>query len=297
MSLVHRYLEPKLIERLNQLQLSARSVVEGTTVGLHRSPVKGASIEFRQHRFYVPGDEPRRLDWRVLGRTDRPYIKEYDEETNLRCALMVDCSGSMNYGSNRPRGSKFAFAGKLAASLAYLMLGQTESVGFAGFTRGIDHWLAPHAGTQQLARIIETLERLNAAGASDPGAAMHAVAERLDRRALTIVISDFFSPVHQLREGFAHLRHSRNEVIALRILDPDEVEFPFRRWSRFNGLEAEKPYLCEPAMVRKQYMENFNAHAEMLRQACRAVRVELHTFMTDKPLEDTLANFLMRRAS
>lgn len=296
MSLVQRYLEPKLIERLNQLQVSARNVVEGATVGLHRSPVKGASIEFRQHRFYVPGDEPRRLDWRVLGRTDRPYIKEYDEETNLRCALMLDCSGSMSYGTQRKHGAKFLFGAKLCASLAYLMLGQTESVGFAGFTRGMDYWLAPHAGTAQLARIIESLERLTPAGASDPGAAMNAVAERLERRSLAIVVSDFFSPVHRIREGLAHLRHRRHEVIALRVLDPDEVEFPFRRWSRFNGLEAERPYLCEPSMVRKRYLENFNAHAEALKGACRAMHVEYHTFMTDKPLEDTLATFLLRRA-
>src|ERR1700722_9667233 len=131
MSLVTRFLEPQLVERLNHLQLSARRVVEGSISGQHRSPVKGASVEFRQHRFYTPGDEPRRLDWRVLGRTDRPYIKEYDEETNLRCVLLLDCSGSMAYG--RPDKTKFDYAARLAASLAYLMLGQTESVGLGLF--------------------------------------------------------------------------------------------------------------------------------------------------------------------
>src|SRR5213592_3973519 len=127
MSFVTRYLEPALVERLNYLQVTARSVVEGATTGQHRSPVKGASVEFRQHRFYVPGDEPRRLDWRVLARTDRPYIKEYDEETNLRCLLLVDGSGSMSYGG--AGNTKFDYAAKLVAALAYLMLGQTESVG------------------------------------------------------------------------------------------------------------------------------------------------------------------------
>src|SRR5437763_12766382 len=127
MSFVTRYLEPALVERLNHLQLSARKVVEGTLTGQHRSPVKGASVEFRQHRFYVPGDEPRRLDWRVLGRTDRPYVKEYDEETNLRSVLMLDASGSMNYRGEI--GSKFDYGTKLLASFAALMLGQSESVG------------------------------------------------------------------------------------------------------------------------------------------------------------------------
>src|SRR5688500_7490433 len=174
MSFVSRYLEPNLIERLNHLQLSARSVVEGSIVGAHRSPVKGASVEFRQHRFYTPGDEPRRLDWRVLGRTDRPYIKEYDEETNLRCLLMLDESGSMAYagadagkagptstsaggGAGAEAGSKFDYAARLAASLAYLMLGQTESVGLSLFGPRVQQWLVPRSGTAQLSRLIDLL--------------------------------------------------------------------------------------------------------------------------------------------
>src|SRR5438552_14435163 len=144
MAHVGRLLEPELVERLNQLQITARSVVQGNTAGLHRSQLKGASVEFRQHRFYVPGDDPRRLDWRVLGRTDRPYIKEYDEETNLRCVLMLDFSGSMGYGDGKKTGSKFDYAASLAVSLAYLMLGQTESVGLCLFQKKINSWLAPH---------------------------------------------------------------------------------------------------------------------------------------------------------
>ena len=193
MNLVSRYLEPGLVERLNQLQLSARSVVEGSTIGLHRSPVKGASIEFRQHRFYVPGDEPCRLDWRVLGRTDRPYIKEYDEETNLRALLMLDCSGSMAYGGKA--GSKFDFAARFAAALAYLMLGQTESVGLALMSRKVSEWLAPHGGPTQLSRVIDILERAAPTGPATLGNALHECADRLDRRALVIVLSDLHVPV------------------------------------------------------------------------------------------------------
>src|SRR3954452_10693374 len=139
MTFVSRYLEPALIERLNHLQLSARQVVEGSISGLHRSPVKGASVEFRQHRFYTPGDEPRRLDWRVLARTDRPFVKEYDEETNLRCVMVLDRSGSMSY-AGAGRSSKFDYAARIVASLAYLMLGQTESVGFALAGRRLEDW-------------------------------------------------------------------------------------------------------------------------------------------------------------
>src|SRR5947199_2356692 len=182
---VSRFLDPATIERLNQLQVFARSVVEGNVLGQHRSPVKGASIEFRQHRFYAPGDEPRRLDWRVFARTDRPYIKEYDEETNLRCVLLLDRSGSMGYRGKS--GSKFDYAARLAVAMSYLMLGQTESVGLAVFGSEIEHWLAPRAGTQQLSRMIDVLDRLEPQGKSDVGLAMRETAERLERRALVIV--------------------------------------------------------------------------------------------------------------
>ena len=293
MSFTSRYLDPLLIERLSHLQLSARSVVAGSTIGRHRSPVKGASVEFRQHRPYVPGDEPRRLDWRVLGRTDRPYIKEYDEETNLRCLVLLDGSGSMAYG--RKTGTKFDHAAGLAASLAYLMLSQTESVGLAIFRKRIDAFLAPRGGRGQLARFIDVLERSNPRGESSLAHALHDAGNRLDRRALIVVISDFITPIDRFREGMAHLRHDRHEIIALRVLDRDESEFPFRRWSRFRGLEGEKAQLCEPALARKTYLENFHRHKEELEAQCQALHVELHEFQTDVTLVDALGRFLRGR--
>ena len=308
MGFVTRYLEPALVERLNHLQVSARSVVEGAVTGAHRSPLKGASVEFRQHRFYTPGDEPRRLDWRVLGRTDRPYIKEYDEETNLRCVLVLDESGSMAYGAEAPgaapaaaatgveAGSKFEYAAKLVASLAYLMLGQTESVGLALFGGRVQQWLAPRAGTAQLSRVIDLLERAGPTGESDPGRAIQDVADRLGRRSLVIVVSDLFTPVARLREGLARLRHDRHETIALQVLHPDEVEFPFRKWSRFRGLEGERPRLLEPAVARKTYLENFRRHRRQLEETCRALGVEFFSFVTDKPVIDSITTFLRRRA-
>jgi len=302
MSFVTRYLEPALVERLNHLQVSARSVVEGSVTGAHRSPLKGASVEFRQHRFYAPGDEPRRLDWRVLGRTDRPYIKEYDEETNLRCALMLDESGSMAYGAAAPAaggvgpGSKFDYGAKLVAALAYLMLGQTESVGLALFGERTRQWLAPRAGTAQLSRVIDLLERAAPTGASDPGRAMQDVADRLGRRSLAIVVSDFFTPVQRLREGLARLAHDRHETILLQVLHPEEVEFNFRRWTRFRGLEGERARLLEPAVVRKTYLDNFRRHRRELGETARAAGAEFYSFTTDKPLIDSITMFLRRRA-
>jgi uncharacterized protein (DUF58 family) len=311
MSFVTRYLDPALVEQLNHLQVSARSVVEGSITGAHRSPLKGASVEFRQHRFYAPGDEPRRLDWRVLGRTDRPYIKEYDEETNLRCALMLDESGSMSYGApaggwggvgpaiiagGAAPGSKFDYGAKLAAALAYLMLAQTESVGLALFGERVRQWLAPRAGTAQLSRVIDLLERAAPTGLSDPGRSVQDVADRLGRRSLVIAVSDFFSPVAQLRQGLARLAHDRHETILLQVLDPDEVEFPFRRWTRFRGLEGERARLLEPATVRKTYLDNFRRHRRELEDAARAAGAEFHAFTTDKPLIESITHFLRRRA-
>ncbi len=300
MSFVTRYLEPTLVERLNHLQLSARKVVEGSITGQHRSPVKGASVEFRQHRFYTPGDEPRRLDWRVLGRTDRPYIKEYDEETNLRCVLMLDCSASMAYagtpaGTNSPRESKFDYSARLVAALAYLMLGQTESVGLALCGASIEQWIAPKGGTAQLSRLIDVLERAVPRGKEHLARAMQQAADRLGRRSLVIMITDAFLPIAALRKGLSRLRHDRHETILLRVLDRDEVEFPFRNFSRFRGLEGERPEVHEPALIRKVYLENFRRHARELQDVSRSMSVEFHTFVTDRPLIDSISTFLRHR--
>jgi len=294
LSTVSRFLDPQLVERLNHLTLSARSVVEGATIGSHKSPLKGSSVDFRQHRFYVAGDEPRRLDWRVLARTDRPYIKEYDEETNLRCCIMLDCSGSMAYGGKSE--IKFDYASKLAAALAYLMLGQTESVGVATFGKSLENWVPPRAGTQQLSRVIDSLERATPKAESNVARAIHDVADRLDRRSLVIILSDFFAPVAAVREGLAHLRHDRHETILLRILDRDELDFPFKNWSKFRGLEGEKPHLCESSLVKKMYLTNFRRHQSELQDACRVLKVSMTEFVSDKPLLESVTQFLHQRA-
>lgn len=294
MSFVTRYLEPNLVERLNHLQLSARRVVEGSIIGQHRSPVKGASVEFRQHRFYTPGDEPRRLDWRVFARTDRPYIKEFDEETNLRCVLMLDASGSMGYAGKQ--GSKYDYAARLVAALAYLMLAQTESVGLGLFNAKLEQWIAPRGGTSQLSRLIDVLERSAPQGRAEMASAIKQVADRLGRRSLVVVVSDCFAPASKLREGLARFRHDHHEIILLQVLDRDEMEFPFKTWARFRGLEGEKPLLQEPAMVRRAYLQNFRRHRHELEETCRTLGAEFYSFVTDRPLIDAITSFLHRRS-
>lgn len=295
MSRISRFLEPQLVEYLNHLQLAARSAVAGSSSGQHKSPVRGPSVEFRQHRFYVAGDEPRRLDWRILARTDRPYVKEYDEETNLRCALLLDRSGSMGYG--RQHGPKLDYAAKLTAALAYVMLGRRESVGLGTCgARGIEQWLAPASGPMQLARVLDMLEHTNAQGPSDMAQAMHSAAERLERRAMVIVISDFFADPAALRSGLAHLRHERHEVIAFQITDRDEEEFPFTSCCRLRGLEGEGSRVCEPGLARQTYQENLRRHRRALEEACWALRVDFQPLVTDRSLEESLRLFMSRRA-
>jgi uncharacterized protein (DUF58 family) len=295
MPLSSRHLDPAVIEQLSHLQLAARSVVEGSAVGLHRSRLKGSSIEFRQHRAYVAGDEPRRLDWRVLARTNRPFVKEYDEETNLRCLLMLDCSGSMNYGTDEAS-VKFSCAGRVAAALAYLMLGATESVGVALFAQKLQHWLAPRSSSLQLSRVIDTLEHASPAGPADVLASTMQIASRLGRRALVILLSDFFSKPADIRNALARLRHDRHELICLRILHPDERTFPFKNWSLFQGLEGERSYLCQPGLLRKTYLARFEHHAREITTICRSMNADLHEFSTDIPAVDLVRRFLKSRA-
>jgi uncharacterized protein (DUF58 family) len=289
MSQVSRFLNPALIERLNHLQLSSVNVAEGSLIGQHRSPRKGASVEFRQHRFYTSGDEPRRLDWRLLARTDRPYVKEYEQESNLRCILALDASGSMGYGT--AHGSKFDYAAQIVAALGYLMLNQSESVGLAICRDKVQSWLGPRSGSGQLSRMIGALERSDPTGPSSIGAVQE-IANRLDRRALVVFISDFFQPVAQVRRSLARLRHDRHDVMLVRVLDADELEFPFRRWTRFAGLEGEASAICEPAMMRQSYHERFARHRMELESAAGAMGSQLHTLITRQPMIDSLTRLL-----
>ena len=198
----------------------------------------------------------------------------------------------MGYGAKS--GTKFTYGAQLTAALSYLMLGQTESVGLA-VCGDSEHWMPPHAGSHQLSRIIEVLDRLAPHGPSDIGVAMRSTAERLERRALVIVISDLFAPARSIRQGLARLRHDRHEVIAMRILDRNEIEFPFRRWARFRGMEGETSILTETSLSRRTYQDNFRAHQRELEESFRALRAEFATFTTDKPLIETLTTFLRRR--
>jgi len=302
MTPLQRYLAPELLRRLSTLTVSARTVAAGSTIGVHRAPVRGSSIEFRQHRFYTPGDEPRRIDWRVYARTDRPYVREYEQETNLRCLILLDASGSMAYGSGGE--SKLLYARRAAAALAYVMLSQTEAVGLATFG-GTTQFLPPHGGQAQLSRVLDALDHTVGAGGGGSGgggggpgllsAACVAAANRLTRRTLVIVISDLLIEPEPLSRGLARLRHDLHEVAVLRVSHRDELTFPFSRWCRFVGAEGEGVRVIEPAVARRDYLARFEQHRERLRTVFKPLSVRHHEAVTDSDLGDEISRFIISR--
>lgn len=278
-------LEPALVEALGRIVPGVRRTALAAGGGLHRSAFKGAGVDFRQHRMYVRGDDVRRLDWRVLARTDRPFIREYDDESTLRTMAVVDGSGSMAYGVPTPKTRE---AASLAAALAYVALAGGENAGLTIAGEDGPETLVPSAARSQFTRIIDRLERLDAKGPTTLDATLARVAPRVGRRAVVLVISDLLLPPEKLRAGLARLRHGRHDVTLVRVLHRDEIEFPFRGFVRFAGLEAERPTTATAATTRGRYLAAFDRHAVALRAVCRATRTTLIDHTVGRPLIDTV---------
>jgi len=287
-------LSPSDLQTIGSLEIVARLVVEGFCSGLHRSPHKGFSVEFREHRSYVPGDEIRHIDWKVYGKTDRYYIREYEEETNLRATLLLDKSGSMNYGSGAI--TKFAYATRAAACLAHLMLRQADGVGLATFDTEIGDFIPPRARASHLQVLLDALQQSRPGGETALGKVFHDLAPRLHRRGLLIVLSDCFGDVSQLMKAFAHFRHAHHEIIVFQIWDRAELEFPFTQWTRFDSLETPgMRRVVDPGHLRKTYLENLARFREELRLGCRNHRIDLAPLVTDQPYAGALAQYLTLR--
>lgn len=272
-------------------------MVEGFCSGLHRSPHKGFSVEFKEHRAYVRGDEIRRIDWKVFGKTDRLYIREYEEETNLRSTILLDTSGSMAYRGPRARAlSKHDYAVRLAACLAYLMLGQQDSVGLVTFDKQVRRYIPPRGKATHLQVIIEELARSSPEAETELGQVFHELVPKVRRRGLLIVISDLFGNVDELLGALAHFRHAKHEMILFQIWDRDELDFPFRQWTQFQSLEtAGHRRLVDPAHLRRAYLENLKRFREQLTAGCYRHRIDLVPMTTDQPYADALATYLAMR--
>src|SRR5689334_20953410 len=232
-----KYLQPDVVAKLANMELVARLVVEGFITGLHKSPYHGFSVEFAEHRQYMPGDEIRHIDWKIYGKTDRYYIKQFEEETNLKSYLILDASKSMAY-SSEGRISKLQYASYIAAALAQLMIQQRDAVGFTVYDEAVRTHMPPHATKSYLREILRHLETLTAGNRTGTANALHEIAERIKRRGLVIILSDFFDNPHEVLAALRHFRHKKNEVIVMQILDPLERSFAFGRDAVFKDMET-----------------------------------------------------------
>ncbi len=296
MAHVTDFLQPSDLKSISNLQVLARGVVEGFCSGLHRSPHKGFSVEFKQHRQYVPGDEIRHIDWRVFGRSDRYYIREYEEETNLRATIILDLSGSMNYGRNGT--TKYQYATRLAACLSYLMVGQQDSVGLVTFDTKVRRYIPPRSRVSHLRVLIDELEKGKPGGETEIGKVFHDLVPKLHRRGLLVIISDLFGNVSELLKALAHFRSAHHEILILQIWDRDELDFPFKGWTQFDSLEvAGAKHLLDPALLRSAYLSNLATFRDELTKGCRRHRIDLVPFTTDEPYANALAAYLTKRRS
>lgn len=288
-----RRFDPTLLARFGKLSMLARTVVEGFVSGLHKSPYKGFSVEFAEHRQYYPGDEIRHIDWRVLGKTERFYIKEYEQETNLQAHILLDASGSMGYHGKGP--SKLEYALKVAACLSYLMLHQLDAVGLMVHDAAVREILPPSSHPKQLLRILQALEKTEAKGETGLGGLWDQLAHRLKRRGMVIVLSDCFDALEPLLRSLRHLRHRGQEVLLFQVLAPEEMEFPFARLTQFRSLETSSQIRLDPRRLREEYLKNFNAFCRDLRRRATDMGVDYRRLRTDEPVERALGAYLNKR--
>jgi uncharacterized protein (DUF58 family) len=288
-----KYSDPEVLARIAGLTLRARQVVEGTISGLHRSPFHGFNVEFAEYREYSPGDDLRRLDWRVLGRTDRFYVKQYEEESNLRATLVLDCSASMRYGSGPL--NKFQYAATAAASLATLLVEQQDPVGLALFDQEAREILPPAATQAQLARIIGLLERAQPNRQTELGSVLETLSEQSKQRGMTIILSDLLTNLDDFRDGLRRLQYRGHEILVLHVLDPDELELPFNDLVMFRDIEGQEELLAEPWAFRKAYQAAMVQFLDEVRGGCGKRGIEYLLLRTDQPLADALSHYLHAR--
>ena len=293
-----RYLQPSTLARVTALDLRARFIVEGMMQGQHRSPFQGSSVEFAQHRPYVPGDDTRRVDWKVYGRSDRIYIKQFQEETNLPLLLVVDASESMGFGSLNFDGhpwTKYDHATSIAAALAYMAVNQQDTVGLAVFDTTLRKYLKPSNRAGQWKTLIQEMQQTPRGDKTGTGKVLDQVADKLGHRSLIVIISDLFDDLDSLKSGLRHLRYRKHEIVVLQLLDPQEVDFPFEDVTLFKGLEQAGDLLTEPRALREGYLKQLNDFTDATKKLCRGMNIDFRRFNTAEPLDAALSTFLAER--
>ena len=290
-----KFFDPQTLAKLSSLELRARLIVEGYVSGVHRSPFHGFSVEFAEHREYTPGDDVRYVDWKVFGRTDKYYLKQYEEETNLLCYLLLDTSQSMAYRGPSAALSKLEYAQCIAASLAWLVLQQQDSVGLVTFDAEIRALVRASSNPSHLEQLLHVMEIARPERKTAAGAVLHDLAERLKKRGIVIVLSDLLDRVPAVLAGLKHLRHRRHEVVVFHVLDPAELDFPFRGTTLFKGLEQLPDVLAEPAALRRAYLQQFGEFVREVKQGCSEHRIDYVSVRTDQPIDAALTSYLTSR--
>lgn len=294
-----RWINPQDLSRLTQLQMISRGVVEGLSGGIHRSPLVGASVDFKEHRPYVPGDEVRSIDWKLFGKSDRLYIRQFEDETNMRCVLIVDQSGSMKYqNANSTAVSKHDYAVRLAACFAYLFISQQDAAGVATFDTIIRSYIPPKSQPSHLQLITELLANSTPGGETDISSVLQAMTPRLQKRGLAMLFSDCLSDPQQLVRSLALMKSHVRNVIVCQILDEDEWDFPFQQRTMFRSLErADHSVVTDPTFLRKSYLEKLQKHQAFLTSGFRQYGIEFKSVRTSENLGDVVSRFLSERTA
>lgn len=287
------FLDPKVVGRLLRLPIHARLAMEGNMTGLHKSPHRGSSVEFAEYRKYVPGDDIRHLDWRVYARTDRFYMKEFEADTNLRCYLVLDSSGSMGFAMRQE--DKFSYARRMIATLAHLLIQQGDSVGFLCFNDETVRDIPPRRNPAHLKNILDALAEITPRGPTAVVRILHHLAEKIRRRALVIVFSDFFAEVEPLLDCFQHLCFRKHDLALFHLLDRAETDFQFDRPMRFMDMERSHQLIAEPSMIRSQYLQELDRYLERMQSGCREFNADYRRVITDENYEKVLADFIVER--
>jgi len=297
-----RLLDPDALAKIHRLELMARGVVEGFVSGRHKSPFKGFSVEFAEHRQYVAGDDTRDLDWRVLAKSDRYYIKQYIEETNLRCLILLDASGSMKYAGreaaqhNGKPLSKFEYGQFLAASLAHLMVHQQDAVGLVTFDTKIRRYIPTRSRVTHLRAILHELSKTVPGEETALAPIFHDIAERAHRRGMIVVISDLFDDPEDLMRALHHFRYRKHEVLVLHVMAEEELTFPFNRWSLFQDLEVEgRRVQLDPRSIKAAYLDRVRGFLDRMKTGCGQMDVDYVPLTTKRPFDVALAHYLASR--
>ena len=289
-----KYLDPETVSKLKGMELKARMVVEGFIAGLHKSPYHGFSVEFAEHRQYMPGDNIRDIDWKVYAKSDRFYIKQYEEETNLKAYLLMDCSASMAYRSD-DRMTKLDYAGLVAGALSYMMLRQRDAVGLVTFDEKIRRYIPPRSKSGHLHVLLNEVAAQEPSDTTDIAQTLHEMADRIKRRGLVIIMSDLLDDAETIISGLKHFRYDRHEVIVFHILDPRERDFAFPREAIFKDMETGEEITTLPYQIKKHYAGAVRAFSDEIASACRQSNIDYHPIDTAMPFDKALYAFLAKR--